>query len=87
MHVKHAADGTGFLEAWVGNGELPDVSQPPEASRYNWNTTYACGSAHGFDKVGIYGSDGETQTLYMCGYHRAATYAVAARLPNCPIPG
>jgi hypothetical protein len=86
IHMRHSTAGDGFVQAWEADGALPDVSEPPTFARYGYDTVHDCAPNGSMPKIGLYDDDVNWGgTIYYCGYHRAADYTQASRLPNCPL--
>jgi chitodextrinase len=85
-HIKFSNTATGSIQVWRSDDKLPDVSQPPIEDREGILTLYSGidGSAsHLFLYRGA-STHSEHQIVDVCGFHRAADYATAKVLPNCP---
>jgi hypothetical protein len=85
VHAKWTTATNGFFEAWGAVDHLPNVSQPPQASKYGYASIYtgSCGSGKLWPKVGIYNVDQPEET-FLCGYHSGASWAEVRILPSCP---
>ena len=86
VHAKWTTATNGFFEAWGAVDHLPNVSQPPQASKYGYASIYtgSCGSGKLWPKVGIYNVDQPEET-FLCGYHSGASWAEVRILPSCPL--
>lgn len=86
LHIRFASDNTGFVDAWEADGKTPNVGQVPPAWSDHGYSTLNGGTEPSRTHIGFYASDdiNWAGTGFYCGYHRAATYAEARVLPNCP---
>jgi hypothetical protein len=77
----------GFNTVWHSVDHLPDVTLPPKVN-FVGKTLYT--TAAGADHMFMYRDPGpvsQHQTVYFCGFHRAATAAGAMDLSNSGAPG
>jgi hypothetical protein len=89
--IKFLNTSAGFDKVWYAVDQLPDITQAPKV---NWAgiTAYTTGANR--SNIMMYrcttgnadcGSTAQHQTVMFCGFHRAATSAVASVLARCPL--
>ena len=86
-HIYLTTTENGYAQVWYHADSLPNISLPPLVDDENINTLYP-GYGTGTASLPLYrdaSSDpNQHQIVDYCGYHRAATAAVAMTLPHCP---
>ena len=83
-HIKFLNTSAGFDKVWYGVDSLPDTSRPPLV---DWHGITAYTTEPNRSNIFMYraaGSSSQHQTVYYCGFHRAANALLAKVLVNCP---
>ncbi|HMJ00427.1 MAG TPA: hypothetical protein VK488_11385, partial [Gaiellaceae bacterium] len=82
-HIKFLNTSDGFDQVWYSVDSLPNTAQPPLV---DWHgiTAYTTGANR--SNIFMYrapSTNAQHQTVYYCGFHRAADAVTAKTLPNC----
>jgi hypothetical protein len=83
-HIKFLNTSAGFDKVWYSVDSLPDTSRAPSV---DWSGITAYTTDPNRSTIFMYraaGSSSQHQTVYYCGFHRAADAATAKTLVNCP---
>jgi hypothetical protein len=83
-NIKFLNTSYGFDKVWYAVDALPDTSRPPLV---DWHGITAYTTGPNRSNIFLYrgwSSNSQHQTVYFCGFHRAADAARAKTLPNCP---
>ena len=83
-HIKFLNTIAGFDQVWYSVDALPDTSRPPLV---DWHGITAYTTDPNRSNIFMYraaGSSSQHQTVYYCGFHRAANAVLAKTLVNCP---